>query len=89
MRTIRVLLAAGVFAVAAGAYAADAPTWPAGVMNKDDPRIQSFYEGMCDRYAEQADIQDGDRDAYLAQCRERIAKVFPVGYAKGGGGGGE
>lgn len=64
------------------------PQWPAGA-TKGDPRLQAFYDGMCAVYADRNDLAGADRDAFVKQCLGSIAKAFPVGYAAGGGGGGE
>lgn len=67
------------------AHAAKAPVWPADVKSKDDPRVLAFYDEQCAFYADQTEGL-ADRDAFVAQCREKIAAVFPVGSAKPSGG---
>ena len=65
------------------------PAWPAGAQKKDDPRVLAFYDGMCAQWADQNGLTGKKRDAYLAKCRTDAGEVYPVGYAQGGGGGGE
>ncbi len=69
--------------------AADAPQWPSGVSKKDDPQLLAFYKAQCAQYADQNGFSGEKRDAYLAKCQEDMPAIFPVGYASGGGGGGE
>jgi hypothetical protein len=65
------------------------PVWPAGAQKKDDPRVLAFYDGQCARYADQNGLSGEKRDAFMSSCLASIPAVFPVGYAEGGGGGGE
>lgn len=65
------------------------PQWPAGALDKDDPRVLAFYDGVCGRYADDNGLSGAQRDAYLANCRADMPAVFPVGYDEGSSGGGE
>jgi hypothetical protein len=63
------------------------PQWPAGALQKDDPRVIAFYDGMCAQYADRQGLAGSARDAFIANCRASIPRVFPVGYDEAGGGG--
>ena len=79
----------GAVAAAPVASAADGPVWPSGVRQKDDPTLLAFYGAQCAQYADRNGLTGEKRDAYLAQCRQNMPAIFPVGSAEGGGGGGE
>lgn len=67
--------------VAGAVFAAKEPVaWPAGALDKQDPRVLTFYEDQCSRWADGQGLRDQDRSTYLARCRVNIAKVYPVGY---------
>jgi hypothetical protein len=70
-------------------FAADAPVWPSGVAAKNDPALIAFYGAQCNQYADRNGLTGKQREAYLTECGSAMQKVFPVGYAPGGGGGGE
>jgi hypothetical protein len=88
MKRILILALAGAIA-APVVWAAKGPQWPAGAEDKNDPQVLAFYDGMCAQYADNHGLSGADRDAFLTKCRADIPAVFPVGYAEGGGGGGE
>ncbi len=71
------------------AFSAGQPTWPAGAQDTNDPRVLAFYDGTCAHYADQNGLTGVARDAYLTKCRTDMPEVYPVGYAQGGGGGGD
>jgi hypothetical protein len=65
------------------------PVWPAGAHKKDDARVVAFNDGMCAQWADRNGLTGEKRDAYLTKCRADAPAIYPVGYAEGGGGGGE
>jgi hypothetical protein len=71
------------------AVAAAPVTWPVGVQKKDDPRLVAFYEAQCTRWADDNGLAGEARTDYLAKCLVNVQKIYPVGYAKSSGGGGE
>lgn len=65
------------------------PQWPSGTLDKNDPRVLAFYDGLCSRNADDNGLRGTERDTYLAKCRANMPAVFPVGYDERSGGGGE
>jgi hypothetical protein len=74
-------------AASMAAAATASPQWPAGALQKDDPRVLAFYDGMCAQYADRQGLVGPARDAFVANCRASIPQVFPVGYDESSGGG--
>lgn len=85
MLTITLVFAAP----AALASVTEAPQWPAGTLDKGSPRVVDFYAAMCERYADGSGLTGEERDGFRENCMLTIARVFPVGYEEGSGGGGE
>lgn len=83
----RVVLMSGLMVCAAAAWAAEPVAWPAGTLDKKDPRIADFYQAQCSRWADDSALAGDERSAYLDKCVANAAKTYPVGYAAGGGGG--
>lgn len=65
------------------------PSWPSGALEKTDPRVLAFYDGMCEHYADRQGLIGDARGSFVTRCRGSIPKVFPVGYDESSGGGGE
>ena len=89
----KISLSAALLVMSAATFASSAtpasPQWPAGAMQKDDPRVLAFYDGMCAQYADAQGLSGDARDTFITRCRASIPRVFPVGYDESGGGGGE
>ncbi|MCF7989910.1 MAG: hypothetical protein K9M02_05660 [Thiohalocapsa sp.] len=71
------------------ASANEGPQWPAGALDKGSPTVVGFYAAMCERYADGNGLSGAERDSFRENCMMSIARVFPVGYEEGSGGGGE
>jgi hypothetical protein len=93
----RSILALGLFGASAlalttvslAATTAATPSWPSGALEKADPRVLAFYDGMCEHYADSQGLVGDARGSFVTRCRGSIPKVFPVGYDESSGGGGE
>ena len=65
------------------------PSWPSTALEKADPCVPAFYDGMREHYADSQGLVGDARGSYVTRCRGSIPKVFPVGYDESSGGGGE
>jgi hypothetical protein len=82
-----VVLMSGLFAAGAALAATEPVPWPAGALDKQDPRVLAFYEDQCSRWADGQGLKEQERSAYLERCRVNVAKVYPVGYDESDDGG--
>jgi hypothetical protein len=74
--------------VAGAALAATKPgAWPAGALDKQDPRVLAFYADQCNRWADGQGLTGEQRTAYLERCGVNVAKIYPVGYDESDSGG--
>ena len=85
--SIRVVLLTGLAAAAAPLWSAEPAAYPAGTLDKQDAKVLAFYESQCTRWADDAGLSGGDRDAYMQKCLANAPKVYPVGYGPPSSGG--
>jgi hypothetical protein len=86
---IRVVLVFGSMVSMAAPWAAEPVAWPAGTLDKNDPRVAAFYESRCARWADDSGMDGDARAAFMAKCKPNAAKIYPVGYGPPSAGGGE
>jgi hypothetical protein len=71
------VLAAIILGISGQALASGSPFTNA--KDESDPRVVAFYETQCNKWADQNQLSDEARSAYLARCIKDMPSVYPAG----------
>ena len=82
----KIFLASALGLAGAAAFAAEIPPLPNDTLDTNDPRVQAHYQGQCATWAEEQKLNGEALTQFLAECRQDMSEMRPVGFDNSEGG---